>query len=174
MNTPKQEKFLLKVLKSAISKDETRPQLCGFYHCEELKALVSSDGYGAVCLRSMYDDQLKNKIINPITFQSVNRDYVKLENFINAVDKKSHREVNFILEKKCIYKSKQIIPVYFLEDGKIAYDKTNLKSDDILFVLDQNKINILCNDDNYLIKYDTNNKCMICSIEREVIQFLFF
>lgn len=66
-----------KSLIHALGKDETRPQLMGFYHCENLRALITCDGTKMAIIKSRYAEELSGQVINPKTFEKIYRDYPK-------------------------------------------------------------------------------------------------
>lgn len=88
-------KRTLNMLKFAISKDETRQQLMGVCHVSSVNALCSTNGHVLAHIGSRYDENLADKIINA-EYQTIDRDYPKLEPVIPNNDKMTKFEIKIM------------------------------------------------------------------------------
>ena len=137
MNRSKElEKLKTNLLKQCISKDETRLQLQGVCHVSSIKALCSTDGHIACVLKSRYSESLADKIINPITFELIEREYPKIDAIIPTTYKATY---TFSIEKIHYFNCKAYKPIkaHFYKDGTISIEDVK-ENKEKLFTVNSN------------------------------------
>jgi len=143
-------KRIKKAIEFSMSKDETRPFLNGWIHYEKLKALVSCNGFVLTCSQSLYDDNLKNIIISPKEYQSVQREYPRVEAVIPDLSKLESGVVQ--IKKVFKVKGKEVVKLYLYKDDDNFHFSFEEKENAIL-VIDARNIAPLTDDCSYEFKY---------------------
>ena len=112
-------KLRTNLLKFSVSKDETRLHLNSIWHDDKLGALVSTNGHHATILRSRYSPELSDKLIDPVTYQLINRDAVKIA---AVVPSKYKTKLTYTIETHHFSKMIKGRPTitHFFEDGSIS------------------------------------------------------
>ncbi len=165
MNDKKTLKKLYSILKNCVSKDETRPFLQGVYHCSKLKALVSTDGHKLAVMQTMYNDNLKDIIINE-NFQEINREYPNINRVIPNTEK--YKIDTWKIEKYHYVKEKKIKKIYFCKNGEISFDA----SSKFLFCLDANNLKYIADGSSYEIKYFNKLKPIVINLRNDFIDYV--
>jgi hypothetical protein len=166
MKTKKNDplKLVKNLLDFSISKDETRPQLNGFYHDEILASVVAVNGHIATISPSLYNPKLKNVIISK-NYDIIDRDYPKISSIIpqKITDKYIVEfkaiDVNFKkndLKKNDLKKNDLKTKAYFYENG---VDELNRKIISITYERPESFLFIL--NPYYLSKFTAGHQFVI-------------
>ena len=138
MKTKQIEDLKSKLLINCISKDETRRQLTGFCHVENIKTLCSTDGHRACLLKSRYNEELKNTIVCNKTFTVIEGEYPKISQVIPDI--KNSQLYNLEIKK---HHSAKNTNVYMYKNENNIY--RDVKNAYLSFeVIADNEENYLC------------------------------
>lgn len=81
------EKKILDCLKFCVSKDETRPQLSGFYYCPNNESVVTTNGHVLFMSKYFYNQNLKGMIVSPENLLTIDREFVRYEAVLPKIEK---------------------------------------------------------------------------------------
>jgi len=141
---------MLEIVQYCISKDETRPNLAGYIHLSERKALISTDGHILAHAQCLYDQSLADLIINPKTLCTVKREYPRVASIIPTSYK---LKISYRIEPHHYqpHRSSQKPPrAYFYESGKVSNEY--LPHENLMFRINASFLKPLADGTEYVVK----------------------
>lgn len=164
----KYEKKLSDCLMNCVSKDETRIHLTGIIHYSNIGALVSCDGHKMFANFCHYDDSLKDKILNPETFQTIKREYPRIETII---PKKTLKTIKVKIEKHHYLKAckdNEYSPKLYFYDDHCSHEK----KDNALFCINASFIKPLADGTIYTIEFNNALSPIVFKLHDELKDFM--
>lgn len=149
----RQTKLRTDLLNFSVSKDETRLHLQAIWHDESMGALVSTNGHHATILRSRYSPVLFDRLIDPITYQIIERDPVRIKAVIPL---KFKTILDFTIEKHHFQRATKTIKhpkTHFYSDGTLSVNEL-IESKELLFTVNSSFLKYLATGHTYTIGFN--------------------